>query len=275
MPRVAVIGGSGIYRLELLTSPREVEVDTPFGRVPVQVGRHREREVAFLARHGAGHALPPHRVNYRANIWALRRLGVRRVIATNAVGSLREDLRPGDFVLVDQFIDLTRLRASTFFEGGPDGVVHVDMTEPYCPWLRAELARTARELGLTAHAAGTYVCTEGPRFETPAEIRAFAAWGGDVVGMTGVPEVVLAREAGLCYASVALVTNFAAGMAGAPLSAGEVFDLLEQVCGRLASWLDAVLPRVGEEVPEPGCACARLGAGILPGWEDEGATPRE
>lgn len=267
-PRAAVIGGSGVYRLELLADARERRVDTPYGTVTLQVGRVGDLEVAFLARHGSGHALPPHRVPYRANVWALAAWGARWVVATHAVGSLRPELAPGHLVVVDQFIDQTRQRASTFFEGGPEGVVHVDLTSPYCPELRAAAATAAESVGWVVHRGGVYVCTEGPRFETPAEIRAFAAWGGDVVGMTGVPEVVLAREAGLCYASLALVTNYAAGLAGAPLTAEEVFALLERQRERLRQLLGrllAALPGLAGE-----CGCHAAGAAFRRRLEGDG-----
>lgn len=223
--RIAIIGGTGVYDPEILDDVREERVETPYGPVTVNLGRFEGLEVAFLARHGRGHQVPPHRVNYRANIYALALLGVERVIATNAVGSLRERYAPGHFVLPDQFLDFTHGRPATFFEGGEAGVYHVDVTEPYCPQVRRVLHETGRPLGLTVHDGAVYVCTQGPRFETPAEIRMFERLGGDLVGMTSVPEVVLAREAGLCYASVGMVTNYAAGLVDYPLSHEEVLEL--------------------------------------------------
>jgi 5'-methylthioadenosine phosphorylase len=219
---VAVIGGTGIGDPGLLPEAEPVTVATPYGTTLVYLGRHAGRRVALLPRHGPGHSVPPHRVNYRANIWALRQLGARACLATAACGSLTEAIPPGSLCLPDQFLDFTRGRPSTFYDGEDGRVRHVDMTEPYCPELRAALAAQAQEMGLRLAGAGTYVCTEGPRFETPAEIRAYARLGGDLVGMTGVPEVVLAREIGLCYATVAIATNYAAGLAGRPLSHDEV-----------------------------------------------------
>jgi 5'-methylthioadenosine phosphorylase len=201
-------------------------VETPYGVVSVQIGLLSGKYVAFMPRHGRGHAVPPHKVNYRANIWALKQLGVQQVLATAAVGSLREDLPPGDLVLIDQFIDFTKQRPSTFFEG-EQGVVHIDMTEPYCTRLRKELAKAADSLGIQVESKGTYVCTEGPRFETPAEIRMFQALHGDVVGMTSVPESVLAREQEMCYATVAMVTNFCSGISNQPLTHKEVMDVMK------------------------------------------------
>lgn len=225
-PKVAIIGGTGVYNPDILSGIRDEMVTTPYGDVGIKVGFYREREVAFLARHGSGHSVPPHLVNYRANIDALKRLGVRSIIATAAVGSLNPAMKPGEFVFVNQFLDFTKSRKQTFFEGGERGVVHIDMTEPYCPELRDILERAAWQLRLPAHSGGTYACTEGPRFESPAEINMIRQLGGDLVGMTGVPEVVLAREAEMCYATVSMVTNFAAGIAPARLTHQEVLEVM-------------------------------------------------
>lgn len=228
MAEIAIIGGTGVYDAKILDQIHEQRVETPYGAVHLQTGRYKDREIAFLARHGAGHSIPPHLVNYRANIWALKKSGVSRIIATTAVGALNPAMRPGDFVVLNQFLDFTKNRASTFFTGGERGVVHVDMTEPYCPSVRQALVTAAGLKGLRVHDGGTYVCTEGPRFETPAEIQMYAKMGGDVVGMTGVPEVVLAREAEMCYAGVSMITNFAAGIAEQPLTHQEVLAMMRQ-----------------------------------------------
>lgn len=224
---LAIIGGTGLYDPGMLQDPQPMVVSTPYGTASLFVGRFRGLEIGFLARHGVGHSVPPHRVNYRANVWALSHVGARRLVATAAVGSLRPELSPGRVVLVDQFLDFTRGRPSTFFEG-EGGVRHTDMTEPYARDLRAALAEAAERLGIPVTDHGTYVCTEGPRFETPAEIRMFAQLGGDVVGMTGVPEVVLANELGLAYATIAVVTNFAAGISKQPLTHEEVLAVMAQ-----------------------------------------------
>ncbi|HEY8391381.1 MAG TPA: S-methyl-5'-thioadenosine phosphorylase [Capillibacterium sp.] len=249
---MAIIGGTGVYDPGILSNLREIEVQTPYGPVKPKVGEYHGMEVAFLPRHGAGHSVPPHRVNYRANIWGLRRLGVKRIIATTAVGSLNPQMRPGEMVVIDQFLDFTKGRPSTFFEGGPHGVVHVDYTEPYCPELRAEILKAAAQLGYKAHDGGVYVCTEGPRFETPAEIRMFAKLGGDVVGMTNVPEVVLAREAGICYATISMVTNFAAGMAAGPLTHEEVVALMQENTQRIRQ---VIMTVIGMLPKERHCSC--------------------
>ncbi|MBT9258301.1 MAG: S-methyl-5'-thioadenosine phosphorylase [Clostridiales bacterium] len=258
MTDVALIGGTGVYQADILEDPEERELITPYGRVQLWIGnlKGKKREAIFVTRHGRGHALPPHRVPYRAILWALKSMGVERVAATAAVGSLREHLPPGTLLLPHSFLDFTRQRPSTFYDGGPEGVVHVDMTEPYCPVMRQTAARLAKERGLRVVEGGIYACTEGPRFETPAEIRMLAQWGGDVVGMTGVPEVVLARELGLCYMTVALVTNYAAGIKPAPLTQEEVLDAMAGWKGMLAPFLRDVLAELPKE--REGCACAKV-----------------
>lgn len=223
---MAIIGGTGVYDPRILNNVYEQSVETPYGDVKFKVGELDGRAIAFIPRHGSKHSIPPHLINYRANIWAMKQVGVQQIIATTAVGSLNIAMQPGDFVLVDQFLDFTKNRITTFYEGGDHGVVHVDVTHPYCSTVRAKLMQAAREHGIKVHEAGTYVCTEGPRFETPAEITMFAKLGGDVVGMTNVPEVVLAREAEMCYATVSMVTNYAAGISPQPLTHSEVIDTM-------------------------------------------------
>jgi 5'-methylthioadenosine phosphorylase len=256
--RIAVIGGTGVYDPEMLQDVREEWVSTPYGDVGLQVGRFQGREVVFMARHGRQHSVPPHLVNYRANIMALKGLGVRSILATAAVGSLNLDMKPGDLVFCDQFLDFTKGRVQTFFEGGPNGVVHVDMTEPYCPELRALLARAASNLKLPVHASGTYVTTEGPRFETPAEIRMLRQLGGDLVGMTGVPEVVLAREAEICYATIAMVTNFAAGISPHRLTHEEVIEAMQVNAAKIRSLIAETVALID---PERDCLCHRAVGG--------------
>lgn len=230
---IAIIGGSGIYDPVWMSEAGLKSVSTPYGTVEVQVGLVKDSAVRtlFINRHGNGHSIPPHRVNYRANVWALRELGADRIIATAAVGSLNRTMPPGALVLPDQFLDFTKSRPATFFDGEDGGanlgVVHTDMTTPFCPELTRGLEWAAEHLAMSPLLGpATYVCTEGPRFETPAEIRAYQVLGGDLVGMTAVPEVVLARELGLCYQTIGLVTNWAAGLSGQPLSHQEVLDLM-------------------------------------------------
>jgi 5'-methylthioadenosine phosphorylase len=245
-----VIGGTGLGELPGESAER-VEVSTAYGQVEVQQRKIGAEPAFFLARHGAGHTVPPHRVNYRANIAALRELGVRNILASAAVGSMSQSMPPASLVLVEQFLDFTRSRASTFFDG-EDGVVrHVDVSDPYCPHLRSEVSAAAAAIGEEVVAGGTYVCAEGPRFETPAEIRMFRMFGGDIVGMTSVPEVVLAREAGICYASVAVVTNWAAGVSKAPVVHEQVTDFMAQQASRLM----AVFAHVIANHEEIECPC--------------------
>jgi 5'-methylthioadenosine phosphorylase len=214
-------------------------VETPYGSVEPVVGKLSDLEIVFMSRHGQNHATPPHLVNYRANLWALRDLGVQKILATAAVGSLSPDFGIGELVLLDQFLDFTKNRPQTFYEGGPKGVLHVDMTEPYCPALRQVILKASEHLGLQVKNGACYVCTEGPRFETPAEIRMFQRLGADLVGMTSVPEVVLARELGMCYASIGMVTNKAAGMAAHPLTHAEVMESMKELGGKVAQLIHA------------------------------------
>lgn len=219
-----IIGGTGVYEPGQVEDAQRLPLHTPFGDTELTIGRYADKRVAFLARHGASHGTPPHLIHYRANIWALKEVGVKQILATAAVGSLNVHYRPGDLVLVDDVIDMTKSRASTFFSS--DGVVHVDMSDPYCQRLRGQLRHSAHDLGYAIADGGTYVCTEGPRFETKAEIGMYGQLGGDVVGMTSMPEAVLAKEAELCYAAVCMVTNYAAGMAGHTLTHQEVVDAM-------------------------------------------------
>lgn len=208
LPTVGVIGGSGLYDIEGLTATRSVRVRTPFGAPSdaITVGTLEGIRVAFLSRHGRGHLLNPSGINYRANIFALKSLGVSHVISISAVGSMKESIQPGDVVVPDQFIDLTRHRASTFFDNGI--VAHVAFGDPVCPELREALFASVEQAGATVHRRGTYLCMEGPQFSTKAESRLYRQWGVDVIGMTNMPEAKLAREAELCYATMALVTDY-------------------------------------------------------------------
>jgi 5'-methylthioadenosine phosphorylase len=206
---IGVIGGSGLYEMEEgLTRRKEVRVTTPFGAPSdaVVVGDLDGVRVAFLARHGRGHRLSPSEINYRANIYALKKLGVERLISVSAVGSMKEALQPGHVVIPNQFYDLTKRRISTFFERGV--VVHVALADPVCRDVAGELAQAARASGATVHEGGLYLCMEGPQFSTRAESLIHRQWGVDVIGMTNLPEAKLAREAELCYATMALVTDY-------------------------------------------------------------------
>lgn len=207
---IGMIGGTGLgdTLAEQIVDVELHDIDTPFGKpsAPILVGGYGERQVAFLNRHGAGHTLSPSEVPYAANIFALKKLGVRTVIASGAVGSLREDIAAADLILVDQYIDKTFRRKSSFFEGV--AAVHCEMAQPVCSNLRAMLAKTAKNIDVKTHHEGTYICMEGPQFSTRAESLLHRTWGGDLIGMTGMPEAKLAREAQMCYALVALVSDY-------------------------------------------------------------------
>lgn len=253
MSRLALIGGTGLENLTL-NDYREETVQTPYGEVQVDLGRIGEspQTLVFMSRHGKTHATPPHLVNYRANIWALKELGVSKILATAAVGSLSSHYKLGDLVLVEQFLDFTKSRPQTFYEGGDTGVLHVDMTQPYCHSVQRDIYQAAEKLGVALKDGATYVCTEGPRFETPAEIKMYQMLGGDLVGMTSVPEVVLAKELGMCYATIAMVTNEAAGIADHPLTHAEVLSSMKMMGKTVASLVEETFQRV---CPEQDCSC--------------------
>jgi 5'-methylthioadenosine phosphorylase len=219
---IGIIGGTGVYDIVNESDNEEKKiVKTEYGVNPeVSILNIEGKEIAFLPRHSAGHSFPPHKINYKANISALKNLGVNQIIATNSVGSVNVDIAPGSFVAVDDFLDFTVLRDRTFYN---KQVVHVDFTEPYCNRLREIIVSNGNVIS-----GGTYVCTEGPRFETPAEIAMFQKIGGDVVGMTGLPEVVLAREKEMCYASICIVSNYGTGISPNKLSMDEVLEIMEK-----------------------------------------------
>jgi 5'-methylthioadenosine phosphorylase len=245
LPPIGVIGGSGFARF--LTEADEHQIETPFGApsAPIAVGRIAGRRVAFVPRHGTGHMHPPHRVPYRANLWALQSLGVCQVLAPFAAGSLQPAIEPGDFVVVDQFVDRTSGRDDTFHDHFADGPQHAAMADPYDGALGAALVAGAERLGFRVHATGTVVVIQGPRFSTRAESRWFAAQGWELVNMTQYPEAALAREAGLAYAGLGLVTDRDAGThEGEGVDQDQVFAAFEDQLGRLRSLLVDVIPRL-------------------------------
>ncbi|MBX5468645.1 MAG: S-methyl-5'-thioadenosine phosphorylase [Thermoleophilaceae bacterium] len=252
---IGVFGGSGFY--ELLDDAGEVTPETPYGppSAAIRIGEIAGRRVAFMPRHGDRHELPPHRINYRANVWAMREVGVRRIVGPSACGSLKPELRPGTFVVVDQFVDRTSGRADTYYDG--PRTVHVSAADPYCPDLRRVLVECAGELDIPVVDGGTVVVIQGPRFSTRAESRWFAAAGWDVVNMTQYPEAWLARELGLCYASVSIVTDYDVGLEGfpdvEPVSADAAFRVFAENLGRLRALLFQAVPKIG---PQPDDICA-------------------
>lgn len=254
---VAIIGGTGFY--EFLAEPTEVQTSTPYGDAsgPVSIGRVGDRAVAFLPRHGAGHTLPPHLINYRANLWLLRSLGVRQVLAPCAVGGLLPSVAPGDLVAPDQLVDRTNGRVQTYVESG---AVHVPFADPYCRRLLASF-RGRDEVSV----GGTMVVIEGPRFSTRAESQHFASQGWSLVNMTGHPEAVLAREMRLCYAALALVTDMDAGVEeGAGVGQEDVFALFAANVERLKQTVGSMIATL----PDPsGCACSSWADGIELGYD--------
>jgi 5'-methylthioadenosine phosphorylase len=252
---IGIFGGSGFYTF--LDDVEERAVDTPYGPPSgrIRIGRIEGVEVAFMPRHGDDHTLPPHRINYRANVWAMKQVGVRRIIGPSACGSLKAELEPGTFVVCDQFVDRTRGREDTFFDGPQ--TTHVSAADPYCPELRGILVDSARELDIPVVDGGTVVVIAGPRFSTRAESRWFAAAGWDIVNMTQYPEAWLAREAELCYANVCLVTDYDVGLEGVPgvepVSAEAAFRVFAENLDRLRALLFRAVPKIG---PQPDDICA-------------------
>jgi 5'-methylthioadenosine phosphorylase len=261
---VGVFGGSGFYKL--LDEVERVDVDTPFGPPSdsIAIGRLGETRVAFLPRHGAGHHLPPAAINYRANLWAMKELGVTRVIGPTAAGSLQPYVRPGDFVVCDQFVNRTWGRADTYYGEGPR-VAHVAAADPYCPVMRELAVQLAREQGVTVHDRGTVVVIQGPRFSTRAESHWYSSMGWQVINMTQYPEAILARELELCYANVALITDYDAGLEGhpdvQPVSVAEVEKVFAGNNDRVRELILGMIPRLpgGRDCP---CPSAMQGAFI-------------
>jgi len=253
-PAIGVIGGSGLYEIEGLTEIREVVLETPFGPPSDAFicGVLDGVKMVFLPRHGRGHRLLPSEVNYRANIYGMKQLGVGRIISVSAVGSMREEIVPGHIVIPDQFFDRTQgKRASTFFGNGVVG--HVQFADPVCGELSATLYEAAKTVGATVHRGGTYICIEGPNFSTRAESKIFRSWGVDVIGMTNLPEARLAREAEICYGTVALATDYDCWHSEHDdVSVEAVLAIIEQNVATARNIIRTVVPRLAAA---PGCAC--------------------
>lgn len=245
MTKIAIIGGTGLTSLKNLEITKRERMHTPYGdpSAPVVLGVIDGREVVFLPRHGPTHTIPPHKINYRANLHALRECGADQVIAINAVGGIRADMTPGRLIIPDQIIDYTWSRVSTYFEEGLTNVTHIDFTHPYCEALRLALITSAAEIGIDVVAEGTYGATQGPRLETIAEIDRLERDGCDLVGMTGMPEAALARELGLCYASIAVSANMGAGRGSDEITMEEIERNLIGGMEKVRRLLEYVLPR--------------------------------
>ena len=243
----AIITGTGIYQIPGFEFVQKT-IDTPYGQALVNIGTQDDFELAFLARHGLEHTTPPHKINYRANLKALQILGVKHVLATNAVGSISREIPPMGLAVLTDFLDFTSGRVFSFYDGGDAGLAHTNMDVPYCPALRKTLLDLAPQFSLKLHPESVYVATNGPRFESPAEIRMYARLGGDVVGMTGIPELVLARELGMHYAAVAYSINWAAGLE-------QEMTFVSDQMAEIRQLLAQLLVNTLREQPVDGCNC--------------------
>lgn len=250
---IGIFGGTGIYDSGLLKEVKEITVDTPYGKPSdsITVGIFKGKKVAFMPRHGKKHAIPPHLINYRANIWAFKEMGIKRIIAPSAVGSLKEEIAPGHFVLPNQFIDFTKSRKGTFSDEGK--VIHISVADPFCPELQSSILQAAKEQNISVHKNATYVCIEGPRFSTKAESKFYKSTGADIIGMTLVPECQLAREAQMCYASISTVTDYDV-WAEKPVTAKEVIETLHKNVENTKR----LLTSIPDAIPgHRGCACEK------------------
>ena len=240
--RIGIIGGTGVYDPEMFEIRESVRLSTPYGAPSgdVLLGELKGVDVAFLSRHGEGHIFPPHMVNYRANIWAMKHLGVERIISPCAVGSLQEEFEPGQIAILDQFIDMTKKRDYTFFDGAK--TMHISAPDPFCPEMRELFINEAKRLKIPYHKEGTYVCIEGPRFSTRAESRMFRAFA-DVIGMTLCPEAQLAREMEICYLSLAMITDYDV-WAPHPVDVPMILKTMDENLGKIKDLLNAAIPKI-------------------------------
>lgn len=252
-PKIAIIGGSGVYDPKFFKKEREIKIKTPFGfsSAPIEIGDFLGKKVAFLARHGKKHEFPPHRVPQRANIFALRKVGIERIIGICAVGSLKKNFKPGEIVICDQFLDFTKKREYTFYD---KEATHVSLADPFCPELRELFFREAKKMKIGypagVHERGTYLCIEGPRFSTRAESRFFRNFA-DIIGMTLIPEVILARELGICYLSLAMITDYDVWQLH-PVCAEEVIKKLKENLEKIKNLLKVTIPKIKDQ---RNCSC--------------------
>jgi len=250
---IGIFGGTGIYDSGLLESPQEIDIDTPYGKPSdtITVGMFNGRKIAFLPRHGKKHTIPPHMINFKANIWAFKELGITRIIAPSAVGSLKEEFEPGDFALPTQFLDFTKSRDGSFSEDGR--VIHISVADPFCPELQSSILQVTENQDMKIHKECTYVCIEGPRFSTKAESKFYRTTGAEIIGMTLVPECQLAREAQICYASISTVTDYDV-WAEKPVTAKEVMETLSKNVERTKK----VLTELIDKIPKTrNCSCEK------------------
>ena len=249
--KIAIIGGSGIYDPKIFKKEKELKIKTPFGfpSSPIEIGEFLGQKIAFLSRHGKKHEFPPHKVPQRANIWALKKIGVEKIIAVNAVGSLKKEFRPGDIVISDQFIDFTKKRDYTFYDGSASspqvGTFHVSLADPFCSELRELFYKETKKLKISVHEKGTYWCIEGPRFSTRAESKFFRNFA-DIIGMTLIPEVVLARELEICYIVLALITDYDVWQKR-PVNAKEVIQRMKAGLEKIKKILEGAVPKIKKQ----------------------------
>ena len=250
---IGIFGGTGIYDSGLLEDAQEVSIDTPYGKPSdsITIGTFRDRKIAFMPRHGKKHTIPPHMINYKANIFAFKELGIKRIIAPSAVGSLKEEIAPGHFALPSQFLDFTKSRENSFSENGR--VIHISVADPFCPELQNCIQKVSENQNITMHQGCTYVCIEGPRFSTKAESKFFRNTGADIIGMTLVPECQLAREAQMCYASISSVTDYDV-WAEKPVTAKEVLETLSKNVEKTKNLLTNLIDKIPEE---KSCSCEK------------------
>jgi 5'-methylthioadenosine phosphorylase len=271
-PKIGIIGGSGLYSIPGFTNVEEVRLESPFGRPSdaYMVGELEGRQVAFLARHGRGHKISPSELNFRANIWGFKKLGVERILSLSAVGSLKDEHRPLEFLIPDQFVDRTRGRISTFF--GEGLVAHISFADPVCPSMAKLAHRACQEAGVASKLGGTYVCMEGPAFSTKAESNLYRSWGMDVIGMTNLQEAKLAREAEICYATIAMVTDYDCWHPEHDaVTVDDIIRNLTHNAGNAARVVKAAVRGLGEEERSCGCANALATALIT----DRSTVPAE
>ena len=250
---IGIFGGTGIYDSGLLKDSKEITIDTPYGKTSdsITVGEFHGRRIAFMPRHGKKHTIPPHLINFRANIWAFKELGVKRIIAPSAVGSLKEEFEPGHFALPSQFIDFTKSRKGTFSEDGK--VIHISVADPFCPELQNVILNVTKKQEIQIHDNCTYVCIEGPRFSTKAESKFFRTTGADIIGMTLVPECQLAREAQICYVSISTITDYDV-WAEKPVTAKDVMETLAKNVEKTKKLLTLVV----DQIPKTkSCSCEK------------------
>ena len=256
---IAIIGGTGIYNTEIISNNQTLDLETPYGKTSdsLTIGEFSGKKIAFLPRHGKKHSVPPHKINFRANIWALNEIGVKRIIAPCAVGSLRENMEPGHIAIPDQFIDRTKDRESTFYDQGT--VAHISTADPFCPELRDLAISTGKKLDYDIQEKATQVCIEGPRFSTRAESNMFRNWGADTINMTIFPECVLARESQICYVAIATITDYDV-WAETAVSHHEVLKTLENNVEKTSNIIQKIIPQINND---RNCLCANALDGAI------------